>query len=139
MSEAHHYRQCKRRVAALRRRSADPVTTTIMGVGAFPETDPLSLRWLACTARPPQLGVNGDTSGAKARHPMKQIAPGDLLLHLRALRRPVTGNVPSLRTCTIFTLTLTPPRSTKQTANLPIVSDIKYALGRLADMIKSGH
>ena len=23
-----------------------PVTTTIMGCGAFPETDPLSLRWL---------------------------------------------------------------------------------------------
>src|SRR2546429_2619496 len=38
-----------------------PVTTTIMGVGAFPETDPLSLRWLGMHgAASANWAVNGE-------------------------------------------------------------------------------
>src|SRR5437588_12008404 len=60
-----------------------PVTTTIMGVGAFPETDPLSLRWLGMHGSAyANWAVNGEFEQRKNRtDPMKRISPGaDLLL-----------------------------------------------------------
>src|SRR5437762_4835557 len=60
-----------------------PVTTTIMGCGAFPETDPLSLRWLGMHgAAAANWAVNGEFEQRKSfNDPMKKIAPGaDLLL-----------------------------------------------------------
>src|SRR5512136_1877082 len=62
-----------------------PVTTTLMGCGAFPETDPLSLRWLGMHgAAFANWAVNGEFEPRKspAEH-LKPIAPGaDLLLAL---------------------------------------------------------
>src|ERR1043166_2744295 len=46
-----------------------PVTTTIMGVGAFPETDPLSLRWLGMHgAASANWAVNGEFEWRKSKH-----------------------------------------------------------------------
>src|SRR5512139_1161914 len=60
-----------------------PVTTTLMGCGAFPETNPLSLRWLGMHgAAYANWAVNGEFEPRKhPNDPMKQMAPGaDLLL-----------------------------------------------------------
>src|SRR5438552_8068694 len=60
-----------------------PVTTTIMGCGAFPETHPLSLRWLGMHGTAyPQRAVHGEFVQRKTvTEPMQKIAPGaDLLL-----------------------------------------------------------
>jgi acetolactate synthase-1/2/3 large subunit len=118
-----------------------PVTTTIMGVGAFPETDPLSLRWLGMHgAASANWAVNGEYEWRKSRNdPMKQIAPGADLLLAFGVRFDdrVTGNVAKF--CehgTIVHIDIDPSEINKnKPANLPIVSDIKYALGRLGDMI----
>jgi acetolactate synthase-1/2/3 large subunit len=119
-----------------------PVTTTIMGVGAFPETDPLSLRWLGMHgAASANWAVNGEFEWRKSRtDPMKQIAPGADLLLAFGVRFDdrVTGN--AAKFCergTIVHIDIDPSELNKnKPAHLPIVSDIKYALGRLADMIK---
>src|SRR5437879_6206053 len=60
-----------------------PVTTTIMGVGAFPETHSLSLRWLGMHGTAyANWAVNGEYEPRKnPSEPMKKIADGaDLLL-----------------------------------------------------------
>src|SRR6266446_3239173 len=60
-----------------------PVTTTIMGCGVFPETDPLSLRWLGMHGTAyANWAVNGEFEHRESfNDAMKQIAPGaDLLL-----------------------------------------------------------
>jgi acetolactate synthase-1/2/3 large subunit len=119
-----------------------PVTTTIMGVGVFPETDALSLRWLGMHgAAYANWAVNGEYEWRKSRNdPMRQIAPGADLLLAFGVRFDdrVTGNVAKF--CehgTIVHIDIDPSEINKnKPANLPIVSDIKYALGRLADMVK---
>jgi acetolactate synthase-1/2/3 large subunit len=119
-----------------------PVTTTIMGVGAFPENDPLSLRWLGMHgAAYANWAVNGEFEWRKSRtDPMRQIAPGADLLLACGVRFDdrVTGNVAKF--CehgTIVHIDIDPSEINKnKPAHLPVVSDIKYALGRLADMIK---
>jgi acetolactate synthase-1/2/3 large subunit len=119
-----------------------PVTTTIMGVGVFPETDPLSLRWLGMHgAAYANWAVNGEYEWRKTRNdPMKPIAPGADLLLAFGVRFDdrVTGNVAKF--CehgTIVHIDIDPSEINKnKPASLPIVSDIKYALGRMADMIK---
>src|ERR1051326_4215253 len=60
-----------------------PVTTTIMGCGAFPETHELSLRWLGMHgAAYANWAVNGEFEPrTKVTEPMEKIAAGaDLLL-----------------------------------------------------------
>src|SRR5258706_4761845 len=119
-----------------------PVTTTIMGVGVFPETEPLSLRWLGMHgAAYANWAVNGEYEWRKTRNdPMKPIAPGADLLLAFGVRFDdrVTGNVAKF--CehgTIVHIDIDPSEINKnKPANLPIVSDIKYALGRLGYMIK---
>src|SRR5882724_6317624 len=119
-----------------------PVTTTIMGCGAFPETDPLSLRWLGMHgSASANWAVSGEFEQRKSfNDPMKKIAPGaDLLLALGVrFDDRVTGKVDKF--CeggTIVHIDIDPSEINKnKPANVPIVSDIKYALGRLADMIK---
>src|SRR5499427_953318 len=62
-----------------------PVTTTIMGCGAFPETHELSLRWLGMHGTAyANWAVNGEfEQRTKVTDPMKRIAAGaDLLLAL---------------------------------------------------------
>src|SRR6059036_211428 len=55
-----------------------PVTTTIMGVGAFPESHPLSLRWLGMHGTAyANWAVNGEFKHReKFTDPMEKIAPG---------------------------------------------------------------
>ena len=111
-----------------------PVVTTLMGCGAFPETHPLSLKWLGMHGTPyANWAVNGEFK--KDGDKVTQIAAGaDLLLAL-AVRFDdrVTGNVKKF--CehgTIVHVDIDPSEINKnKPANLAIVSDVKYALQKL--------
>ncbi len=128
------------------RRFADatqiPVTTTIMGCGAYPETSPLSLRWLGMHgAAYANWAVNGEYEPRKTKNdPMRQMAPGSDLLLAFGVRFDdrVTGRVDKFcETGTIVHLDIDPSEINKnKPANLPVISDVKYALGRLAEMVK---
>ena len=119
-----------------------PVTSTIMGCGAFPETHPLSLRWLGMHgAAFANWAVSGEYELRKnANDAMRLVAPGADLLLAFGVRFDdrVTGKVDKF--CehgTIVHLDIDPSEINKnKPANLPVVSDVKYALGRLAEMIK---
>jgi acetolactate synthase-1/2/3 large subunit len=119
-----------------------PVASTIMGCGAFPETHSLSLRWLGMHgAAFANWAVSGEYEHRKnPNDPMKQIAPGADLLLAFGVRFDdrVTGKVDKF--CehgTIVHVDIDPSEINKnKPANLPVVSDVKYALGRLADMVK---
>jgi acetolactate synthase-1/2/3 large subunit len=119
-----------------------PVTTTIMGCGAFPETHSLSLRWLGMHgAAYANWAVNGEYEPRRnVSEPMKKIAHGADLLLAFGVRFDdrVTGRVDKFcESGTIVHLDIDPSEINKnKPANLPIVGDVKYALGRLADMIK---
>ena len=96
-----------------------PVTTTIMGCGAFPETDPLSLKW---------LGMHGSAYANWA------VAEADLLLALGVrFDDRVTGKVEKF--CehgTIVHIDIDASEINKNRAvHFPIISDIRYALERL--------
>lgn len=96
-----------------------PVTTTIMGCGVFPETDPLSLKW---------LGMHG------AAYANWAVAEADLLLAFGVrFDDRVTGKVEKF--CehgTIVHIDIDPSEINKnRLVHLPIVSDIRYALRRL--------
>jgi len=118
-----------------------PVTTTIMGCGAFPETHPLSLRWLGMHgAAFANWAVSGEFEPRKSpADPMRLVAPGADLLLAFGVRFDdrVTGKVEKFcETGTIVHLDIDPSELNKnRTVNLPIVSDVKYALGRLAEMV----
>jgi acetolactate synthase-1/2/3 large subunit len=119
-----------------------PVTTTIMGCGSFPETHPLSLRWLGMHgAAYANWAVNGEYEQRhKVTDPMKKIAHGADLLLAFGVRFDdrVTGKVDKFcESGTIVHIDIDPSEINKnKPANLPIVGDIKYALGRMADMMK---
>ena len=119
-----------------------PVTTTIMGCGAFPETHPLSLRWLGMHgAAYANWAVSGEFEPRKSpTDPMKKIAPGADLLLAFGVRFDdrVTGKVDEFcKTGTIVHVDIDQSELNKnKRANLPVMSDIKYALGRLNEMIK---
>ncbi|HWH72098.1 MAG TPA: biosynthetic-type acetolactate synthase large subunit [Candidatus Sulfotelmatobacter sp.] len=119
-----------------------PVTTTLMGCGCFPEDHPLSLRWLGMHgAAYANWAVNGEYEPRKSpSEEPKKIAPGADLLLAFGVRFDdrVTGKVDKF--CeggTIVHLDIDPSEINKnKKANLPIISDVKYALGRLAQMVK---
>lgn len=101
-----------------------PVATTIMGCGAIPETHPLSLKW---------LGMHGSAYANWA------VAEADLLLAFGVrFDDRVTGRVDKF--CehgTIVHIDIDPSEINKnKPANLAVVSDIKYALTRLNDMLR---
>jgi acetolactate synthase-1/2/3 large subunit len=118
-----------------------PVTTTIMGCGAFPETHRLSLRWLGMHgAAFANWAVSGEFAPRKdPNEPMKKLAHGADLLLAFGVRFDdrVTGKVDKF--CeggTIVHVDIDPSEHNKnKPAHLPVVSDVKYALGRMADMI----
>ncbi len=120
-----------------------PVASSIRGCGAFPETHPLSLRWLGMHgAAFANWAVNGEYEPRKAvTDPMKLIHPGaDLLLAIGVrFDDRVTGNVAKFcERGTIVHVDIDASEINKnKPANLPIVSDAKYALGRLAEMVKA--
>ncbi len=119
-----------------------PVTTTIMGCGAFPETHPLSLRWLGMHgAAFANWAVSGEFAPREnPSDPPRKIAQGADLLLAFGVRFDdrVTGNVQKFcETGTIVHIDIDPSEINKnKPANLPIVSDVKYALGRLSAMVK---
>lgn len=100
-----------------------PVTTTLMGCGAFPETDPLALKW---------LGMHG------AAYANWAVAEADLLLAFGVrFDDRVTGKVDKF--CehgTIVHIDIDPSEINKnRKVHLPIISDIRYALDRLNALV----
>jgi acetolactate synthase I/II/III large subunit len=118
-----------------------PVTSTLMGCGAFPETHPLSLRWLGMHgAAYANWAVSGEYEPRKRpTDPMKLIAPGADLLLAFGVRFDdrVTGKVDKF--CeggTIVHIDIDASELNKnKRVNLPMVSDIRFALSRLNQMI----
>ena len=102
-----------------------PVSTTLMGIGAFPETDYLSLHW---------FGMHGAAYGNWA------VDQADLVLCLGArFDDRITGNVDKFAekaTIVHIDIDASEHNKNKQVA-FPIVSDIKFALGRLNELIAS--
>jgi acetolactate synthase-1/2/3 large subunit len=96
-----------------------PVTTTLMGVGAFPEDHPLSLKW---------LGMHG------AAYANWAVAEADLLLAFGVrFDDRVTGKVDKF--CehgTIVHIDIDPSEINKnRKVHLPIISDLREALEKL--------
>ncbi len=101
-----------------------PVTSTIMGVGAFPETHEQSLKW---------LGMHGSAYANWA------VNEADLLLAFGVrFDDRVTGKVEKF--CehgSIVHIDIDPSEIHKnKPANLPVVSNVKYALQRLNELIE---
>ncbi len=119
-----------------------PVTTTIMGCGAFPETHPLSLRWLGMHgAAAANWAVSGEfKQRASINDPMIPVHPGADLLLAFGVRFDdrVTGKVDKFcERGTIVHIDIDPSEINKnKPANLPIVSDIRFALTKLNEMLR---
>jgi acetolactate synthase I/II/III large subunit len=119
-----------------------PVTTTIMGCGAFPETHPLSLRWLGMHgAAYANWAVSGEFQHREGPgEPMIKIKPGADLLLAFGVRFDdrVTGKVDEFcKTGTIVHIDIDQSEHNKnRRVQLAIESDIKYALKRLNEMIR---
>jgi acetolactate synthase I/II/III large subunit len=118
-----------------------PVTTTIMGVGAFPETHPLSLRWLGMHgAAFANWAVNGEyKQRSNPTEPMVKLKDGADLLLAFGVRFDdrVTGKFDEFcKHGTIVHIDIDAAELNKnRKAHLPIVGDIKDAFVRLNAMI----
>jgi acetolactate synthase I/II/III large subunit len=118
-----------------------PVTTTIMGVGAFPEIHPLSLRWLGMHGTAyANWAVSGEFKYRENfNDPMELIAAGADLLLAFGVRFDdrVTGKVDKFcERGTIVHIDIDASEHNKnRKVQLPIESDIKYALSRLNEMV----
>lgn len=104
-------------------RTQIPVTTTLMGIGGFPEDHPLSLRW---------LGMHGTVYANNAAN------EADLLLAIGVrFDDRVTGKVEKF--CehgTIVHIDIDNSELNKnKLVRLPILSDVKYALGRANQLL----
>ncbi len=119
-----------------------PVTTTIMGCGVFPEEHPLSLRWLGMHgAAFANWAVSGEFEPRKnPSDPPRKLAHGADLLLAMGVRFDdrVTGKVDKFcETGTIVHVDIDPSEINKnRSVQLPVVSDVKFTLGRLAEMIQ---
>jgi acetolactate synthase-1/2/3 large subunit len=119
-----------------------PVTTTIMGCGAYPETSELSLRWLGMHgAAFANWAVSGEYESRKSMsEPMVLKKPGADLLLAFGVRFDdrVTGKVDEFcKTGTIVHIDIDQSEHQKnRKVQLAVESDIKYALGRLNAMIR---
>ena len=114
-----------------------PVTTTLMGIGGFPETHPLSLRWLGMHgAAFANWAVNGEYELRKSfNDPMVKIKDGADLLLAFGVRFDdrVTGKFEEFcKSGTIVHIDVDASELNKnRKAHLPVVGDIKDALTRL--------
>jgi len=118
-----------------------PVTTTIMGCGSFPETHPLSLRWLGMHGTAyANWAVSGEFAPREGDLPPAKVAQGADLLLAFGVRFDdrVTGKVEKFcETGTIVHIDIDPSEINKnKPAHLPIVSDVRYALNRLNEMLR---
>ena len=110
-----------------------PVTTTIMGIGAFPEEDPLALKFLGMHGTAyANWAVNGDP---------KSSTPGADLLLAFGVRFDdrVTGKVDKFcEQGTIVHIDIDASEINKnKPAHLPVIADVKDALHRLNEMISA--
>lgn len=109
-------------------RTQIPVATTLMGIGCFPETHPLSLKW---------LGMHGTVYANNA------VNEADLLLAVGVrFDDRVTGKITEFaKHGTIVHIDIDESEINKnKPVKLPILSDVKYALARLNQMLEhSGH
>ncbi|HVS51503.1 MAG TPA: biosynthetic-type acetolactate synthase large subunit [Opitutaceae bacterium] len=99
-----------------------PVATTLMGVGAFPETHPLSMQW---------FGMHGAAYGNWA------VDQSDLLIAVGArFDDRITGDTSKFAAgAKIVHIDIDASEHNKnKRATLPIVSDVKFALGRLNEL-----
>jgi acetolactate synthase-1/2/3 large subunit len=118
-----------------------PVTTTIMGIGGFPETHPLSLRWLGMHgSASANWAVNGEYEHRKSFDaPMVKMKDGADLLLAFGVRFDdrVTGKFEEFcKHGTIVHLDIDASELNKnRKAHLPIVGDIKDALTRLNKLV----
>jgi acetolactate synthase-1/2/3 large subunit len=118
-----------------------PVTTTLMGCGAFPEDHPLSLRWLGMHgAAYANWAVNGEFQlRQNPEEPARQIAPGADLLLAFGVRFDdrVTGKVQEFcKRGTIVHIDIDAAELNKnKPAQLPINSDINFALRRMLELL----
>jgi acetolactate synthase-1/2/3 large subunit len=102
-----------------------PVCTTLMGIGCFPEDHPLSMKW---------LGMHGTYYANRA------VNEADLLLAFGVrFDDRVTGKVSEFaKHGKIVHIDIDYAEFDKNKhVNLPILSDVKYALGRLNAMIRN--
>jgi len=105
-------------------RTQIPVATTLMGIGCFPESHPLSLKW---------LGMHGTVYANNA------VNEADLLLAIGVrFDDRVTGKIEKFAEHgTIVHIDIDNSEINKnKPVKLPILSDIKYALGRLNKMLE---
>ena len=118
-----------------------PVTTTLMGVGGFPETNPLSLRWLGMHgSASANWAVNGEYQYRKnPADPMVKLKDGADLLLAFGVRFDdrVTGKFEEFcKHGTIVHVDIDASELNKnRRANLAVVGDIKDTLTRLNKMI----
>jgi acetolactate synthase-1/2/3 large subunit len=118
-----------------------PVATTLMGIGGFPETHPLSLRWLGMHgAAFANWAVNGEYEHRKGPNdPMVKIKDGADLLLAFGVRFDdrVTGKFDEFcKHGTIVHIDIDSSELNKnRRVNLTVVGDIKDALTRLNAML----
>lgn len=104
-------------------RTQIPVATTLMGIGGFPESHPLSLKW---------LGMHGTVYANNA------VNEADLLLAIGVrFDDRVTGKIEEFaKHGTIVHIDIDNSEINKnKVVRLPILSDIKYALNRLNQLL----
>jgi len=112
-----------RELRAFAQRTNIAVATTLMGLGIFPETDPLSMQW---------FGMHGAAYGNWA------VDESDLLLVFGArFDDRITGDTHKFAAhATIVHVDVDASEHNKnKRVNLSVVSDVKYALGRLNELI----
>jgi acetolactate synthase-1/2/3 large subunit len=105
-------------------RTGIPVATTLMGIGCFPETHPLSLKW---------LGMHGTVYANNA------VNEADLLLAIGVrFDDRVTGKISEFaKHGTIVHIDIDNSEINKnKVVRLPILSDVKYALRRLNELLE---
>jgi len=113
-----------RELRAFAEKANIPVATTLMGVGAFPESHPLSMQW---------FGMHGSAYGNWA------VDQSDLLLAFGVrFDDRITGDTSKFAThakIVHIDIDASEHNKNKQHILLPVVGDIKHALTRLAKLM----
>jgi acetolactate synthase I/II/III large subunit len=103
-----------------------PITTTLMALGAFPESDPLALK---------MLGMHG------TKYANKAVTEADLLIAIGArFDDRITGKLSLFANhATIVHIDIDPSSISKNvTVHIPVVGDVKNVLGQLNQIVEKG-
>ena len=112
-------------LTAVARKARIPVTTTLMGLGAFPETDPLALR---------MLGMHGSVAANTA------VSECDLLVSVGArFDDRVTGKISEFAThARKAHIDIDPSAIDKSVqTDIPVVGHVKHVLKKLIDQLET--